>query len=79
MLKTEAISYSIGKKQILNNVSTKFLPGEFNMLLGPNGSGKSTFLKIFSGELKGYQGNVFYNEKKIETIKKEELAKKDLF
>jgi len=52
MLKTEAISYSIGKKHILNNVST---------------------------ELKGYQGNVFYNEKKIETIKKEELAKKDLF
>jgi len=75
MLKAEAISYSIGKKQILKNVSAEFLPGEFNMVLGPNGSGKSTFLKIFSGELKGYHGNVFYNAKKIETIKKEELAK----
>src|SRR5258705_6236272 len=45
------------------------------MILGPNGSGKSTFLKIFSGELNGYHGNVFYTDKRIGTIKKEELAK----
>src|SRR5436190_21733079 len=45
------------------------------MILGPNGSGKSTFLKIFSEELHGYRGHVFYKDKKIETIKKEALAK----
>lgn len=75
MLKTENISYSIGKKQILSNINAEFLPGEFNMILGPNGSGKSTFLKIFSGELNGFDGRVLYTGKKIETIKKEELAK----
>jgi len=51
MLRTENISFSVGKKQILKNVSASFLPGEFNMILGPNGSGKSSFLKIFSGEI----------------------------
>ena len=75
MLKTENISYSIGKKQILSNIDAEFLPGEFNMILGPNGSGKSTFLKIFSGELNGFDGNILYANKKIEAIKKEELAK----
>ncbi|HMK25501.1 MAG TPA: heme ABC transporter ATP-binding protein [Chitinophagaceae bacterium] len=75
MLRTENISYSIGKKSILSGVSAEFHPGEFNMILGPNGSGKSTFLKIFSGELHGYRGHVFYRDKKIESIKKEELAK----
>jgi ABC-type cobalamin/Fe3+-siderophores transport system ATPase subunit len=35
MLKTENISFSVGKKQILKNVSAHFLPGEFNMILGP--------------------------------------------
>lgn len=75
MLKTENISYSIGKKQILSNITAEFLPGEFNMILGPNGSGKSTFLKIFSGELNGFDGNILYANRKIETIKKEELAK----
>ena len=76
MLKTENISYSIGKKSILKDVSADFLPGEFNMIMGPNGSGKSTFLKIFSGEIDNNTGNVFYESNSLRTIKKEVLAKK---
>lgn len=75
MLKTKGISYSIGKKKILQDVNAEFLPGELNMILGPNGSGKSTFLKIFSGELDGFAGEVYYGSKKLNTLKKEELAK----
>jgi len=75
MLKTEKIYYNIGKKLILNNISAEFNPGEFNMILGPNGSGKSTFLKIFSGEVTGYDGTVLYGGEKITHLKKEELAK----
>jgi iron complex transport system ATP-binding protein len=75
MLKTENISYSIGKKSILDGISAEFHPGEFNMILGPNGSGKSTFLKIFSGEIHAHEGNVFYAGKGIRRIKTDELAK----
>jgi len=75
MLKTENVYYSIGKKLILNGITAKFNPGEFNMILGPNGSGKSTFLKVFSGELNGNEGSVFYDGQKISALKKEELAK----
>jgi len=75
MLRTEGIYYSIGKKLILNGISAEFQPGEFNMILGPNGSGKSTFLKIFSGEIHGNDGNVFYSGKPIRSIKTDELAK----
>jgi iron complex transport system ATP-binding protein len=75
MLSLQQISYSIGKKQILNNISVDFFPGEFNMILGPNGAGKSTLLKIFSGELTGFTGSVFYDEKNILHQKKEALAK----
>jgi iron complex transport system ATP-binding protein len=75
MLKAEKIYYSIDKKLILKNVSAEFHPGEFNMILGPNGSGKSTFLKIFSGEITGYNGEVLYGNKNISSFKKESLAK----
>ena len=75
MLSTKNISYSIGKKEILKNISIDFLPGEFNMILGPNGSGKSTFLKIFSGELKPNEGEVFVDAQQLSTFKKEVLAK----
>lgn len=76
MLRTENISYRIGKKQILKDISLEFVPGEFNMILGPNGSGKSSFLKIFCGEINDYDGNVFYDDKKIQSINKEALARK---
>lgn len=75
MLKADGISFRIGQKEILRQVSAEFLPGEFNMILGPNGSGKSTFLKIFSGELKGYKGSITYADKKIGSIRKAELAR----
>ena len=74
MLKTKNISYSIGKKQILKNISADFAPGEFSMIVGPNGSGKSTFLRIFSGEINQFNGEVLYGEKNIHAITKEQLA-----
>lgn len=76
MLKTENITYRIGKQTILNNVSADFLPGECNMILGPNGSGKSSFLKIFSGEINDFTGSVFYGNDNVKTIKKEALARR---
>ncbi len=75
MLKTESISWHVGKKQILKNVSLEFCAGEFNMILGPNGSGKSSFLKIFGGEMSGYDGNVFYENENLHSIKKDALAR----
>lgn len=75
MLRTENISYNIDGKNILHGISAEFKPGTFNMILGPNGSGKSSFLKIFSGELSGYTGSVFYNGTPLTRVKKEELSK----
>ena len=72
MLSTKGIHYSIGKKEILKNISINFLPGEFNMILGPNGSGKSTFLKICSGEIKPTGGTIFIDDKQLSSIKKED-------
>jgi iron complex transport system ATP-binding protein len=59
----------------LSGIDLHFEPGKFNMVLGPNGSGKSTFLKIFSGEITGHQGTIFYGTQNIKNIKKEVLAK----
>src|SRR5262245_58435802 len=76
VLRTENISFAIGKKQILKNVSAAFLPGKFNMILGPNGSGKSSFLRIFSGEINKFSGRVLYDDNPLKELKKEELARK---
>ncbi len=74
MLRTENIGYRAGGKTILQHLSARFLPGEFNMILGPNGSGKSSFLKIFSGEIKDFTGDVFYGDQSIASLEPITLA-----
>lgn len=74
MLKLEQISYAIAGKQILNKISAVVQPGELTMILGPNGSGKSSLLRIFSGAVQHFKGDVWYDERNLNTIKQEHLA-----
>jgi iron complex transport system ATP-binding protein len=76
MLSVKGITYQVGKKSILNGITTEFSKGQFHVIVGPNGSGKSTFLKIFSGELKPSSGEVIYDDEVIHTTQKLKLAKK---
>lgn len=75
MLRVSSISYKIGSKQILNNISAGFKAGEFNMILGQNGSGKSSFLRIFSGEITHYNGTVLYDDKQLASFHTAQLAR----
>lgn len=43
----------------LHNFSMSIEQGRFHALLGPNGAGKTTLMKIITGILRGYGGEVF--------------------
>lgn len=45
----ENASVTIGKRQILDDISLAIEAGEFWTLIGPNGAGKSTLLGLFNG------------------------------
>ena len=74
MITAEQIKYSVGQKNIINNISIQFLPGTCNLIIGPNGSGKSTLIKLLSGELNNYDGRLMYNGADIKTFTKLRLA-----
>ena len=62
MLELHDISKSYNELKALNGVSFKLRPGEVVGLLGPNGAGKSTLMKILTGSIKNWDGNIRYGE-----------------
>lgn len=52
------LSKSYGNHRVLEDVSFNFAPGQIIGLLGPNGSGKSSLIKILTGLIHDYSGEV---------------------
>ncbi len=58
MLTLNGVSFSYGRKKIIEDLSFSVAQGECVVLAGPNGSGKSTALSIIAGVLKPSRGTV---------------------
>jgi len=68
-------SFSIGRKQILRNVSLSVEAGETLSIIGPNGAGKSTLLRCIVRILTGGTGSIRIHGKPLESYSQRELAK----
>lgn len=64
-LKFENITYNIGNKTIVDDVSLDVVPGEVLCLLGPSGSGKTSLLKIAAGLIEQVQGQVIIDSRVV--------------
>jgi len=66
------LNKTIGKKQLLRDVSFEVFPGEVYGFLGPNGAGKTTTMKCILGLLSPESGNIrlFWQENLTKEIRK---------
>ena len=76
MVELVGVDYRVGSKRILDNVTTRFRRGRFNVILGPNGAGKSSLLKVATGLLKPSSGSVNYDGKAVGGFAPTELARR---
>lgn len=75
-LHVKNLSYKIGKKTILDNISFSAREGEVVGIIGPNGAGKSTLLKHIATIKPIPRGCVYVNEDDIFYFSPQLIAKK---
>ncbi|HNT90524.1 MAG TPA: ABC transporter ATP-binding protein [Smithellaceae bacterium] len=51
-------SVAEAREYALRNFSMSVKVGQFHALLGPNGAGKTTLMRLITGQLRGYEGEV---------------------
>ena len=70
LIKLNHIIKTFGKSKALDNVSFSIPENSIFGLLGPNGSGKSTLMRILSGLIKKWKGEIFFENKNIISCQK---------
>jgi len=74
LLRVEALSWSVDKQVILNNISFDIDRGDIVGIIGPNGAGKTSLLKCLLNQYKNWQGSIKLKHKTLTQYKPHELA-----
>lgn len=69
ILKVNNVTKFYGKQKVLDEVNLSINQGEIIGLVGPNGAGKTTLMKIITGLIPKYQGQVFIDSRNIKERK----------
>lgn len=65
MIEVKNVNVTIGKNEILQDISAVFETGKIHGLIGRNGSGKTVLMKCICGFMKPTSGEVFVCGKQI--------------
>ena len=76
MLTASNISFRVGSKVLISDISASFAPGKLHLIVGPNGAGKSTLVKVLARLLRPQTGTVEYEHVDVAHASEAELAKK---
>lgn len=75
MIEAQGVTFAIGAKRLLDDVSVTVAPGEVVAVVGPNGAGKSTLRKILTGDLVPTSGEVFMGGRSLTAWSTKERAR----
>jgi iron complex transport system ATP-binding protein len=76
MLDASNITFRVGQKALVSDISVTFAPGKLHLIIGPNGAGKSTLIKILARLLRPHTGNISYDGSDIKDVSEADLAKR---
>lgn len=74
LLTSRHVTYRVGNRALVDDVSLELARGEVLALVGPNGAGKSTLLKLLAGDLAPSAGDVTLDGRSISRYGAKDLA-----
>lgn len=75
MLTATNITFRVGQKILISDISATFAPGKLHLIIGPNGAGKSTLIKVLARLLRPQEGTVEYEGVDAQRASEAALAK----
>jgi iron complex transport system ATP-binding protein len=75
-LELRSISWSVGFKKIVRDVSLRVQPGEFLGIIGPNGSGKTSMMSVLCGIRRPTDGKALLDDQSMAKIGRRNLAQR---
>jgi len=76
MLTADNITFRVGNKPLLVDVSVSFAPAKLHLIVGPNGAGKSTLIKVLARLLRPHAGRIEYGGIDVGQVSEAELARR---
>jgi iron complex transport system ATP-binding protein len=76
MLNATNITFRVGNKPLISDISVTFEPARLHLLIGPNGAGKSTLIKVLARSLRPQTGSVEYDRGDVSKESEAELARR---
>ncbi|HEV2714186.1 MAG TPA: heme ABC transporter ATP-binding protein [Terriglobales bacterium] len=76
MLTASNITFRVGDKALISDISVLFPPGKLHLIIGPNGAGKSTLIKVLARLLRPQTGKVEYAGTDVRESRESDLAKR---
>ncbi|HKC63428.1 MAG TPA: heme ABC transporter ATP-binding protein [Pyrinomonadaceae bacterium] len=76
MLEASNITFRVGDKPLIYDVSVSFAPGNLHLIIGPNGAGKSTLIKVLARLLRPQDGKIEYEGEDVQGASESDLAKR---
>lgn len=75
MVRMHGLHKSFGPSPVLDGIDLDFERGEITVILGPSGTGKSVLLKHIVGLIKPDHGEVYFDNRRVDTMRERDLVK----